>query len=89
MSALAFVRTVHNANSVAALTGVLEVDPRFSDLALHFLWDDADLVQQVGELAEGDERLVVAFSFATANVPQVVETLGRLRRCYITRSWPM
>ena len=77
MSALVFVRTPYNANSVAALTGALEVDQRFSDLAIHFLWDDADLAQQVGEMAEGDERLVVAFSFATANVPQVAEALGR------------
>lgn len=80
MSALVFVRTSHNANSIAALTGALEVDQHFADLAIHFLWDDADLVRQVGDLAEGDRGLVVAFSFATANVPQVVEALGRLRR---------
>ena len=80
MSALVFVRTPYNANSVAALTGALEVDPRFSDLAVCFLWDDTDLVRQVGELAGGDERLVVAFSFATANVPQVAETLEHLCR---------
>jgi B12-binding domain/radical SAM domain protein len=80
MSALVFVRSSYNANSVAALTGALEVDQRFSDLVICFLWDDADLVRQVGELAEGGKRLVVAFSFATANVPQVAEALGRLRR---------
>jgi B12-binding domain/radical SAM domain protein len=80
MNALVFVRTSYNANSVAALTGALEVDQRFSDLAIHFLWEDADLARQVGELAGGNERLVVAFSFATANVPQVTEALGRLRR---------
>jgi radical SAM superfamily enzyme YgiQ (UPF0313 family) len=34
MRALVFVRTCYNANSVAALTGALEVDQRFSDLAL-------------------------------------------------------
>jgi B12-binding domain/radical SAM domain protein len=78
MSALAFVRTYHNANGVAALTGALEADQRFSDLAICFLWDNADLVRQVGELAEGGERLVVAFSFATANVPQVAEALEHL-----------
>jgi hypothetical protein len=78
MRALVFVRTPYNANSVATLTGALEVDPRFSDLAVCFLWADADLVRQVGELADGDERLVVAFSFATANVPQVAETLEYL-----------
>ncbi len=33
MSALVFVRTPYNANSVAALTGALEADQRFSDLA--------------------------------------------------------
>ncbi|HID64328.1 MAG TPA: TIGR04013 family B12-binding domain/radical SAM domain-containing protein [Anaerolineae bacterium] len=81
MSALVFVRTPFNANGVAALTGALEVDQRFSDLAIHFLWDDADLVQPVGELAEGSERLVMAFSFATANAPQVAEALGRLQQC--------
>jgi B12-binding domain/radical SAM domain protein len=80
MGALIFVRTLYNANSVAALTGALEADQRFTDLAICFLWDDADLVRQVGERAEGGERLVVASSFATADVPQVAETLGRLRR---------
>jgi B12-binding domain/radical SAM domain protein len=78
MSALVFVRTSYNANGVAALTGALVGDPRFSDLAIYFLWDDADLVGQVGELAEGSERLVVAFSLATASLPQVAEALGRL-----------
>ena len=77
MSALVFVRSSYNANSVAALTGALEVDQRFSDLAICFLWDDADLVRQVGGLAEGGERLVVAFSFATASVPQVAEAPTR------------
>jgi B12-binding domain/radical SAM domain protein len=85
MSALVFVRTSYNANSVAALTGALEVDPRFADLAIHFLWDDADLVSQVGELAEEGERLVVAFSFATANALEVAGTLGRLCRCLHNR----
>jgi B12-binding domain/radical SAM domain protein len=81
MSALVFVRTSYNANSVAALTGALEVDERFSHLAIHFLWDDADLVGRVGELAEGGQRLVVAFSFATANVSEVAEALEPLRGC--------
>jgi B12-binding domain/radical SAM domain protein len=80
MGALVLVRTSYNANSVAVLTGALEVDPRFSDLPIHFLWDDADLARRVGELAEGNERLVVAFSFATADVPQVAEALGCLHR---------
>jgi B12-binding domain/radical SAM domain protein len=79
MSALAFVRNSYNANSVAALTGALEADQCFSDLAICFLWDNADLIGQVGELAKGSERLVVAFSFATASVPQVAEALWRLR----------
>jgi B12-binding domain/radical SAM domain protein len=87
MSALVFVRTPYNANSVAALTGALEVDQRFSDLAIHFLWDDAGLAQRVGELAAGNERLVVAFSFATANVPQVTEALGHLCRYLHQKGW--
>ncbi len=81
MSALVFVRTSYNANSVAALTGALEVDPRFSDLVIHFLWDDTDLVGRGGELAERGQRLVVAFSFATANVSEVVGALACLRGC--------
>jgi B12-binding domain/radical SAM domain protein len=87
MSALVFVRTPYNANSVAALTGALEVDERFSDLATHFLWDDADLARRVGELAAGNERLVVAFSFATANVPQVTEALGHLCGYLHQKGW--
>jgi radical SAM superfamily enzyme YgiQ (UPF0313 family) len=52
MRALVFVRTCYNANSVAALTGALEVDQRSSDLAIHFLWDDADLVRPENVSAE-------------------------------------
>ena len=43
MPALAFVVNKHNLNSIAALTGALEADPRTRTLPLHFLWQDGRL----------------------------------------------
>jgi B12-binding domain/radical SAM domain protein len=79
MPALAFVINKHNLNSVAALTGALEADPRTETLPLHFLWQDERLVPRLRKLAAATDRLAVALSFATANLPEAEALLAELR----------
>jgi B12-binding domain/radical SAM domain protein len=79
MPTLAFVVNRHNLNSVAALTGSLEVDPRTVDLPLRFLWQDERLAARLQELTEEADRLVVALSFATASLAETAELLKGLR----------
>jgi B12-binding domain/radical SAM domain protein len=79
MSVLAFVVNKHNLNSIAALTGALEVDPRTRTLPLHFLWQDERLQSRVGRLAAEGQRLVVALSLATADLPDVAALMADLR----------
>jgi len=79
MAVLAFILNKHNLNSVAALTGALEVDPRTRDLALHFLWQDERLLPRLHSLLSHEERLVVALSFTTAHLPASKEVLAALR----------
>ena len=71
MPALAFVVNRHNLNSIAVLTGALEVDARTSQLPLHFLWQDDRLLPELRALASKVDRLVVALSFATADLPEI------------------
>jgi B12-binding domain/radical SAM domain protein len=80
MPILAFVVNRHNLNSVAALTGALEVDPRTSDLPLRFLWQDEHLEGHLQDLSEETDHAVVALSFATANQPENAVLLEGLRR---------
>jgi B12-binding domain/radical SAM domain protein len=77
--ALAFVLTPYNKNSIAALTGALETDPRTEALPLRFVRSRVDWVRRVTRLARNHERLVVALSFATPNAPTVAQELDRLR----------
>ena len=77
--ALAFILTPYNKNSIAALTGVLETDPRTEALPLHFVRTRGDWVRRVARLARNHERLIVALSFATPNAPAVATELARLR----------
>src|SRR5512139_1176982 len=78
-AALAFVANKHNLNSIAALTGALEVDPRTRDLNLHFPWQDERLLSRLSALAAPGDRLVVALSFATADLPVVRALMPELR----------
>ena len=80
MPILAFVANRHNLNSIAALTGALEVDPRTSDLPLRFLWQDERLAHRLQDLAEETDHLVVALSFATANLPENAKLLDDMHR---------
>jgi len=77
-TALAFILTPYNKNSVAALTGALETDPRTEALPLHFVRTRGDWVRRVARLARNHERLIVALSFATPNAPTVAQELSRL-----------
>jgi len=78
-TALAFILTPYNKNSIAALTGALETDPRTEALPLHFVRTRGDWVRRVSRLARKHERLIVALSFATPNAPTVAQELARLR----------
>jgi B12-binding domain/radical SAM domain protein len=80
MRALAFVVNRHNLNSVAALTGALEVDPRTHSIPLHFLWQDERLLPRLRNLTSQTDRLVVALSFATANLLDGAAVMAELRR---------
>jgi B12-binding domain/radical SAM domain protein len=78
-ASLAFVVNKHNLNSVAVLTGALEADPRTRALPLHFLWQDERLLARLVALAGGTARLIVALSFATADLPSVTALLADLQ----------
>ncbi len=84
MPLLAFVLNKHNLNSVAALTGALEVDPRTSALPLGFIWQDERLIPRLDALAMETDQLVVALSFATADVPDTVALITDLRALRFT-----
>jgi B12-binding domain/radical SAM domain protein len=79
MPTLAFVVNKHNLNSIAALTGALEADPRTSALPLQFLWQDERLLTRLRTLAHQADRLAVALSFATANLPETTTRMAGLR----------
>jgi B12-binding domain/radical SAM domain protein len=78
-AALAFVANKHNLNSIAVLTGALEVDPRTRGLALHFPWQDERLLPRLGALASHGDPLIVVLSFATANLPEIAALMVELR----------
>jgi B12-binding domain/radical SAM domain protein len=77
--ALTFILTPYNKNSIAALTGALETDPRTEALPLHFIRSRGDWVRRVTRLDRSHEHLIVALSFATPNAPAVTQELDRLR----------
>ena len=79
MLILAFVANKHNLNSIAALTGALEAGARTQVLPLRFLWQDEGLVPGLRALGQEADRLVVALSFATANLPEMTLLIGDLR----------
>jgi B12-binding domain/radical SAM domain protein len=79
---LAFVVDKYNLNSIAALAGALEADPRTASgpqaLQLHFVWRDAALLPRLQALAS-EGRLGIALSFATAQWPEMAGLLAELR----------
>jgi B12-binding domain/radical SAM domain protein len=79
MPILAFVANKHNLNSIAALTGALEADARSRLLDLRFVWQDERTVSRLRTLGQETDLLIVALSFATANLPEMAALLGELR----------
>jgi B12-binding domain/radical SAM domain protein len=79
MPILAFVANKQNLNSIAALTGALEADARSQPVALRFLWQDERLVPRLRALGQETNHLVVALSFATANMPQMAALISALK----------
>jgi B12-binding domain/radical SAM domain protein len=79
MPALVFAINKHNLNSIAALTGALEADPRTDALPLHFVWQDERLLPRLRELTRQADRLVVALSFATAGLPEAAALMSGLQ----------
>jgi B12-binding domain/radical SAM domain protein len=79
MPALVFVANKNNLNSIAALTGALEADARTQALPLHFFWQDERLVPRLRGLPD-QVGLVVALSFATADLPAAEALLADLRQ---------
>ncbi len=79
MPVLAFVVNKNNLNSIAALTGALEADPRTRALPLRFLWQNRRLLPRLGALAGKADHLIVALSFATADLPDAAALLADLQ----------
>ena len=79
MPILAFVANKHNLNSIAALTGALEADTRTRALDLQFLWQDERTMSRLRARGQETDRLIVALSFATANLSEMAALLGDLR----------
>lgn len=79
MPALAFAVNKQNLNSIAALTGLLEVHPTYGTCPLHFPWQDDGLLPRLRALARQQDHLVIALSFATANLPQMAELMAQVR----------
>jgi B12-binding domain/radical SAM domain protein len=77
-NSLVFIATKENRNSIAALTGVLEIHPRLDDLPLYFV-EEAQAPTRVPELATRSDHLVVAFSFATFGLPRTAHLVRQLR----------
>jgi len=79
MNGMVWVVSRYNRNSIAALTGVLEVHPCLDTLPLYFL-KEAQAPARVPELASRLDHLVVAFSFATLSLPRIARLVQQLRQ---------
>lgn len=79
MPALVFVANKHNLNSLAALTGALEADSRTNALPLHFLWQDDRLPARLRSLAATTDQVIIALSFATADLAAASTLLAQIR----------
>lgn len=79
MPTLVFVANKHNLNSIAALTGALEADPRTRSLPLRFFWHDDRLPSRLDALATSANPLVIALSFTTADMPATTALMEHIR----------
>ncbi len=81
MPDLAVVLVGHrkNWNSLSALAGALEIDPRFRDLQLVFARPE-EVPARVSALAAIHTRVVAGFSFVTPEIVRIAQEVTALRR---------
>lgn len=87
--AVIFVECDYNRYSLAVLTGILEEDERFENLDLHFLKfkrracsahsNALHVAEQAADFARRYRKLVLAFSFHTANVMAIGKLIRVIR----------
>ncbi len=78
-SALVFITEKYNRNSIAALSGAIEQDGRFADLAVSFV-DGRGAAAHLQPLLRKYFQVVAAFSFCTPNLVEIAEVLQTLGR---------
>ena len=78
-SALVFITEKYNRNSIAALSGAIEHDGRFADLAVSFV-DGRGAAVHLQAVLRKYSQVVAAFSFCTPNLMEIAEVLQTLRR---------
>jgi B12-binding domain/radical SAM domain protein len=87
-TALVFVLTKQNRNSIAALAGALDVAPGMESIIPLFFWDTDKLPPQVAQAAQDHDQVVVAYSFATASAERVQSSVQRVRRALVNSTTP-
>ena len=78
--AVVLVSERRNWNSLQALTGALEVDPRLAALPVSFCRSGNSTVAHVSALADRYEQLVVGFSFTSLDTPRIAQEVAELRQ---------
>jgi B12-binding domain/radical SAM domain protein len=84
-NALAFIFENCNKQTISVLIGAIEADGRLRDLGIHLLRPKSGLSEQVEELANGYDRVVVGYSFATPKTPEVYDRVQRIRNHLASR----
>ena len=86
--AVVLVGDRRNWNSLGALAGALEVDPRLQDLAVSFVSPGQPVIAHLRALASRFARVVAGFSFTTPDLPRVAGEIANLRRALPESDWP-
>ncbi len=77
--ALAFLFEKDNKQSIAALIGAIELEPRLDALAIHLLNPRRKLLQKIKHLAKRHRRLVLGASFTTPRLPKTARRIQEIR----------
>ncbi len=75
-------------NSMGALAGALEVDPRWQGLELRFARPGPPAIAEARRLARCSERLLLGFSFMSPDVVRVGAEVAAVRQALPRASWP-
>jgi B12-binding domain/radical SAM domain protein len=86
--AVLLVGNRRNWNSVGALAGALEVDPRFQDLPLSFTRPGAETLRRLRDLLGRYRRVVAGFSFMTPDIMRIATEVAELRRALPRQALP-